>query len=119
MAIKREKDVVELQITAFDVEVLSVGANSRQPPCSPVNNSLCVEVLQRKKHLACVKLGLTQGELLLLDVQHEIASADILHDKVDPSFGLEARVQAEQEGVALLRSSQKDTLFGLRAEGED
>ena len=55
----------------------------------PVDNSVGVEVLQSEENFGCVEFGLTQRELLPLDVQHEIASAHILHDEVHPSFGLE------------------------------
>jgi hypothetical protein len=55
-----------------------------------------MEVFQRQQDLARVKLCLPQGELLPLDVKHEVSSRNVLHDKVDSSLGLEARVQVEE-----------------------
>jgi hypothetical protein len=75
-----------------------------------------MEVLKGEKDFTSVKLGLSERELLLLNVQHEIPSADVLHDKVNSGLGLEARVQVEQERVAFLGCSHEDPLLGLRAE---
>lgn len=72
MTIKRQEDVVQLQIS--------------------INDTLGMEVLQRKQNFTGVELGLSKGELLLLDVKHEISSRNILHDKVDSGLGLETRV---------------------------
>ena len=33
----------------------------------------------------------------LLDLEHEIAAVDVLHDEVEPVHGLEARVQLDEE----------------------
>ncbi len=51
-----------------------------------------MEELQSQQHLTSIKFGLSKRELLLLNVQHEITSADVFLDKVDPSFCLETRV---------------------------
>lgn len=53
-----------------------------------------MEVLQGQENLTRVELGLSQRELLLLDVQHEISSADVFHHKVDSRLGLEAGVES-------------------------
>ena len=54
-----------------------------------------MEVLQGKQNLGCVEFSLPKRELLPLDVQHKITSADILHDKVDTGFGLKTRMQSK------------------------
>lgn len=46
-----------------------------------------------------------------LDVQHEITTADVLHNEVNAGFSLETRVEAEKERVTLPRSSQEDPLL--------
>ena len=48
-----------------------------------------MEILEGQKHFRRVELRLSQGELFALDVQHEITSADVLHDEVDTRLGLE------------------------------
>ncbi len=88
----------------------------RIPLChSPIDDTFGVEILQRKKHFTCIKLGLPKRELLFLDVQHEIPSADVLHDEVDSCLRLEAGVKSKEEGVTFLSSSEENPLFGLRA----
>jgi hypothetical protein len=77
----------------------------------PVDNSLAMEILQSQQHLTGVEFRLSQGELLLLDVQHEISSTDVLHDKVDPCLGLEARMKSQQERVTFLSRSHEDPLL--------
>jgi len=77
-----------------------------------------MEVLKSKEDFTSVKLGLSERELFLLDVQHEISSADVFHDKVYSGLGLEARVQVEQERVTFLSCSHEDPLLRLRAKGE-
>ena len=72
MPIEPQQNIVQLQI--------------------PVNDTLGMEVLQRQQHLARIKLGLSEGELFLLNVQHQIPTRHILHDKVHPRLGLETRV---------------------------
>jgi hypothetical protein len=54
MTIKRQENIIELQIS--------------------INNALGVEILQRKQDFTGIELGLSKGELLLLDVKHEISS---------------------------------------------
>lgn len=48
-----------------------------------------MEVLECEQHLRCIELRLPERELLALDVQHEVTTADILHDEVDTRLGLE------------------------------
>jgi hypothetical protein len=72
-----------------------------------------VEVLQRQEYFTRIELGLSKRELLLLNVQHEITSADVFHDEIDTSFRLETRVKFEQERVTFLGGGQEDPLFGL------
>ena len=48
-----------------------------------------MEVLESEQDLRGVELGLSQRELLTLDVQHEITTADVLHDEIDTSLRLE------------------------------
>ena len=74
-----------------------------------------MEVLEGQKHFRRVELRLSQGELFALDVQHEITSADVLHDEVDTRLGLETRMETEQEGVSLSGSSQEYPLLRPRA----
>jgi hypothetical protein len=83
----------------------------------PVNDALAMEVLQCQKNLTSVKLGLSKRELLLLDMQHEITSADVFHDEVDSGLRLETGVKFEQEWVTFLSGGQEDTLFGLSTGG--
>jgi hypothetical protein len=94
MTIKRQEDVIELQIS--------------------IDNALGVEILQRKQDFTGIELGLSKGELLLLDVKHEISSRNVLHDKVDSGLGLETRMQTKKERVSLLCRSLEYSLFGLR-----
>ena len=54
-----------------------------------------MEVLEREQHLGRVELGLPEGELLALDVQHEITTAHVLHNEVDTRLGLETRVKTK------------------------
>jgi len=51
-----------------------------------------MEILESEKDLRSIELGLPQGELLSLNVQHQITSTDVLHDEVDASLSLETRV---------------------------
>ena len=85
MSVESEQDVVELQVT--------------------VDDSVLVEVLQRKTDLcsvepdswlvcACIKpsnnlLSTLGAKLASLDVQHQITSANVLHDKVDSRLSLD------------------------------
>ena len=58
----------------------------------PVDDTVCVEVLEGEQHLRRIELCLTEGELLALDVQHEITTAHVLHNEVDTGLCLETRV---------------------------
>lgn len=73
-----------------------------------------MEVLEGQQDFAGVELGLTQGELLPLDVQHEVPATDVLHHEVDAGFSLEAGVQTEEERMPLPCGGKKDTLFRPR-----
>jgi len=73
-----------------------------------------MEVLQRKQNFTGIVLGLSEGELLLLDMKHEISSRNILHDKVDSGLCLETRMYTDEERVSLLCRSLEYSLFGLR-----
>ena len=77
----------------------------------PIDDPVLMEILQRKQHLRSIELGLTKRELLPLDMQHQISSTHVLHDKVDTSLGLEARMQPEQERMTFPRRRQENTLL--------
>lgn len=107
MAVKGEKDVVELQVT--------------------VDDTVLVEILERETDLGSVEPGQVSGdtedlknpnilcslgtELATLNVKHQVTTTDILHDEVNTGFRLETCVQVQQEGVSLLVCDQKHTLF--------
>lgn len=61
----------------------------------PINNTLAVEVFQGQENFTGIEFRLTQRELFLLNVQHEITAADVFHHKVNSSLGLETRVQLQ------------------------
>lgn len=73
-----------------------------------------MEVLKRKQNLGSVELRLAERELLPLDMQHQISSTDVLHNEVNPSFSLEARMQPKQKWVALFRCGQEDPFLRAR-----
>jgi|SRR5690242_11178 len=50
-------------------------------------------------------------ELSSLDMQHQVSTADVLHDEVDSSFRLEAGMKVEQEGVPLFVGNQEHPLL--------
>ena len=56
-------------------------------------------------------LSSLSAELAPLDVQHQITTADVLHDEVDTSLCLETSVQAKQERVSLLVRNQEHSLL--------
>lgn len=93
VSIKSQEDIVQLQVA--------------------VDDTLRVEILKGKQDLARVELGLAKRELLLLDVQHQVAARDILHDEVHTSLGLKTRVQVEQEGMTFLCGGKVHPLFRL------
>lgn len=111
VAVEREEDVVELEIA--------------------VDDAAPMQELERQQDLGRVEARPTRGELLALDVQHQVAAAgsisvvgarrraapDILHAQVDARLGLEARVESEQERVILARGSEEDPLLRLSAAG--
>jgi len=78
-----------------------------------------MEVFESKENLGCVKLCLAKGELLPLNVQHQITSAHILHHKVNTRLSLETRMKTKEERMPFSSSSEKDTFFRPRAAVED
>jgi hypothetical protein len=80
MSIQRQEDVVKLEIT--------------------VDDTVLVEVLERQANFCRIELRALGAKLTTLDVQHQIATADVLHDKVYSGLGLEAGVEVGQEGMA-------------------
>lgn len=116
VSIQCEQDVVELQIT--------------------VDDTIFVEILERKTDLCCVEprgvlavmktndeSGKLQGNLLSalstkltpLNVQHQITTTDVLHHEVNSGLRLETSVQTKQEGMSLLVSDQENSLFRASA----
>ncbi len=76
-----------------------------------------MEVLEGQKYFRCIELGLSKGELLPLNVQHEVTTTDILHDKVHPCLCLEARMKTKQKRMSLLSRSQENALLRTCAKG--
>ena len=77
-----------------------------------------MEVLKSEQHLRGVELGLSKRELLPLDMQHEITTADVFHDKVHPSLSLKTRVQTKEEWVSFLGRREKYALLGAGTENQ-
>lgn len=96
VSVKREQDVVQLEI--------------------PIDDAFGVEILECKQDLAGVELRLSESEMLLLDVEHEIASRDVLHDEVHPRLGLETGVKTKEEWMTFLSGRKEDSFLGLSAE---
>ena len=65
-----------------------------------MDDSVSTEVIKHKKHLRCTEPSLAQRELFALKMQHQITTADIFHREVDPCFGLETRMQVQEEQMA-------------------
>ena len=76
-----------------------------------MDDSISMEVIKRKKHLRCTEPSLAQRELFALKMQHQITTADIFHRKVDPCFGLERRMQVQEEQMAPTDSSKKHMIL--------
>lgn len=95
VTVQSEEDIVKLQVS--------------------VDDALLVEVLQSEQNLSSVELGSFRRELLFLDVQHQVTTADVLHDKVNACLGLEARMQTEEEGMALAGCCEEDAFLRLCA----
>ena len=93
MSVQRQKDVVQFQVA--------------------VNDSVLVEILQGQAYFGGVELGSLQAELSPLDVQHEIATRDVFHDKVDASLGLETGVEIQEKRMSLLVGDEKYALLRL------
>ena len=56
-----------------------------------------------------------RSELAPLDMQHQISTADILHDKVDACFGLKTSVEIQQEWMSRFISDDEDIPLGFGA----
>ena len=80
-----------------------------------MGDSIGEEVLQRQQHRGGVKLGLTQRELLPLDVSRQITPTNAPRHKTHPCPRLGMRVQSKQERAPLFRDGQERKLFSLRA----
>jgi len=95
VAVERQEDVVELQITVDDsvlVEVFERQADFRSVE-SALNVSDGHSLTSRINRLDLLSpLG---TELPALDVQHQVTTRYVLHHKVNPRFRLEACVQIE------------------------
>ena len=74
-----------------------------------------MEVLQSQTNLSSVELRPLCSELTPLDVQHQITTTDILHDKVYSCLSLETCVEIQQEWMPLLVGDKEDSLFRSRA----
>jgi len=44
-------------------------------------------------------------------MQHQVTTADVFHDKVNPGLSLEASMQIDQKWVTLLVRYQEDSLL--------
>ena len=95
MSIKSEENIVKLQIA--------------------IDDTVFVEILQCQAHLRGVKLCSLRAKLSPLDMKHKVASADVLHNKINPGLGLEASVQIEEERMALFVGDKEHPLFGTSA----
>ena len=91
VTVECEENVVEFQIT--------------------VDDTVFVEVLQGKADLGGVELCALGTELASLNVQHQITTRHVLHDKVDAGLGLETGVQVCQEGVLLFVGNEEHALL--------
>lgn len=85
----------------------------------PVDDTLLVEVLEGKEYLCSIELGTAWSELLALNMQHQVAAANVFHHKVYTRLGLEARVQAEEERMSFASRSEENTLLRFGAVGRD
>lgn len=81
---------------------------------APVHDPVLVKVLEREQDFSGVELCAPRRELLPLDVEHEISSRHVLHDKVDTRLGLKARVEAEEERVPFACGGEEDALLRFR-----
>jgi hypothetical protein len=59
-------------------------------------------------------LGTLSTKCTPLDMQHQISTTNVLHNKVHTSLCLETRMQAEQEGMSLLVRNQENSLLRAR-----
>ena len=58
-------------------------------------------------------LGAFTSKLAALNVQHQITSTDVFHDKVDTRLRLKAGMEIQQEGVSLFVGDQENSLLGF------
>ena len=56
-----------------------------------------------------------RSKLSTLDMQHKIASANILHDEIYPCLSLEAGMKVQEERMPLLVSNQEHPLLRFGA----
>lgn len=71
-----------------------------------------MEIFQSEEHFRRVELRLPRRKLFALNVQHEISSTNILHNKINTSLSLETRMQSQQERMPFASGCQKDAFFG-------
>ena len=77
-----------------------------------VENTTVMEVFQAKHDFGAVEASALFAEgLVLLEVEEELSSVDVIHDEVQLVRGLERVVEVDKEGVAELL---QDVLLGLR-----
>lgn len=110
MTIKSKENIIQLQVTVYDavfVEILECKTNlgSVEPvPC----------LVWFDKFTGLYLLGTLCTKLTSLDVQHQISTTNIFHDKVDSRLRLETGMQIQQEWMTLLVRNQEHPLFGSR-----
>jgi len=91
MTVKCQQNIVQFQVPIS----VYVRKHQEMETNEPVNDSVRMEVFKCEEDFRCVELGLPQRKLFALDVQHQIASTDVFHDKVYTSLRLEAGVKSE------------------------
>lgn len=122
VTVEGKKNVVELEIPgeADIYDNVSLGRRERDGHAKdrdePVDDAVLVKVLEGEEDFGGVELGAPRGELFPLDMKHKISTRDVLHDKVDPGLGLEARVKAQEERMPLAGGGEEDALLRFRAE---
>jgi hypothetical protein len=113
VAIQSEKNVIQLQVTVDDtvlVEIFESQTDFRG--VEPING--LAPIILTKNCTGNVLCAL-QTKLASLNVQHQITTTDVLHDKVHTGLCLETGVKVQQEGVAFLVGNQEDALLRLGA----
>lgn len=107
MAIKRQEDVIELQISVHDAILMEI-FQSKTDFCSI--KSILVSLRDECESFLHL-LGALGTELSSLNMQHQIASTNVFHDEVNPSLRLETCVQVQQKWMAFLVGDQEHSLF--------